>query len=67
MNAFQTGDLVVSRTNAQGLTEGEVYAVAEVHAQHLPFGTFVTYVLEDDDEKQFAVSNGHLLLDRVAA
>jgi hypothetical protein len=66
MTAFKVGEFVISRINAQGLTQGNLYEVVDVVERHLAFGTFVTYVLQDDNENRFAVSNGHLVLDRVA-
>ena len=64
MTRFQVGDLVVSRINEQGLTKGYEYVVVDVITSDLAFGTFVTYVVEDDEERWFAVGNGHLVLDR---
>jgi len=60
--AFQIDQVVESRINEQGLTEGEHYYVADVIERHLAFGTFVTYVLEDDKGDRYAVGNGHLVL-----
>ena len=64
MTAFRVGDLVAG--DVQGLQAGVVYVVEEVVEQHLPFGTFVTYVVVDGDGARFAIANGHLVLSRVA-
>lgn len=64
MTAFRVGDLVAG--DVQGLQAGVVYTVEEVIEQHLPFGTFVTYVVADDNGGRFPIANGHLVLTRVA-
>lgn len=65
MTRFQVGDLVVSRINEQGLTKGYEYEVVDVITTSYTWGVFVTYVLEDDEGRRFAVGNGHLVLGRV--
>lgn len=67
MALFQTEQVVESRTNEQGLTEGELYVVTEVvEAQ---FGV-VYYGLRPVDKKEALpnlVVNGHFLLDEVSS
>jgi hypothetical protein len=60
---FEQGDVLRCTTAAQGLAQGQLYRVAEVQAQATPWGTYVTYVVEDAKGAQRAVLNGHLLLE----
>lgn len=62
MNAYQIGQRVTSKTDRQGLTIGATYTVANITRQILPWGTFVTYYLQDNDGTEYSVLNGHLLL-----
>ncbi len=61
MSAFAIGDRVVARFSTQGLRAGVTYRVADAHRQVLPFGTFVTYLLADDDGTTFYVANLHCI------
>ncbi len=62
MTAFQVGDVVESRVAAQGLCPGAHYVVRAVESTPTPFGTFVTYELEDGGGLVLPVDNGHLVL-----
>jgi hypothetical protein len=61
--AFHTGQIVKSRVDAQGLRKGAAYVVTKVLEEHYPFGTFVTYLVADDNSDTYAVGNGHLVLE----
>lgn len=64
--AFKVGDRVRSKTNYQGLVNGEVYTVFEVRVLSLPFGDYVSYLVgRNDNGNLLSVSNGHLLLEKV--
>lgn len=65
MSFFFTGDVVVARVTAQGMTKGESYLVADAIEQGTVLGgTFVTYILQRGDDR-FAVVNLHVLADKV--
>jgi hypothetical protein len=61
--AFHTGQTVKSRVDAQGLRKGAFYVVTDVVEAHYPFGTFVTYMVTDDNSDLYEVGNGHLVLE----
>jgi hypothetical protein len=64
---FQIGQEVRATTSAQGMTAGEVYEVVGASVRETPFGTFVTYQLENYPATQevLSVGNLHLLAQAV--
>ena len=65
MTRFQLNDKVTG--NAQGLTAGTIYTVDTIREVGTSFGTLVTYIVVDDvTGEQFAINNGHLVLDHAA-
>jgi hypothetical protein len=68
---FEIGQYVRSRVNAQGMTKGSTYYVCGSEFQTNFLGTYVTYLLESQDEmvtgktKLLTVGNGHLVLELV--
>jgi hypothetical protein len=60
---FSTGQIVISRVDAQGLTKGAPYKVVEVDSRPGFLGTFTDYLLEGEDGQQHWVGNGHIVLD----
>jgi hypothetical protein len=63
--AFETGNVVRANLTAQGMTQGNTYIVLEVLTQETPFGTFVTYIIENGTET-LRIGNGHMLLTLMA-
>lgn len=64
MSVFQKGEVVRSNVDAQGLTKGKDYTVSFIKEIPTPFGTFTTYYVKDEGGKEFAVTNGHMVLTR---
>lgn len=62
---FKYGDIVYSDVNAQGLKKDEAYQIVYVRSEELPFGTLVTYIVQQGTQR-FGVSNGHLVLRHAA-
>lgn len=63
MTRFSVGQRVVASASVQGLSANNSYTVVGVEVQSLPFGDFVTYLLQNSDGPVIPVVNGHLLLD----
>jgi hypothetical protein len=59
--AFEKGNLVRANVAAQGMTLGGLYVVDAVIKNETPFGTFVTYIIENGTET-LRIGNGHMLL-----
>jgi hypothetical protein len=57
---FNEGDKVTAKSSNQGMKAGSTYTVTDVEEQHTPFGTFVTYVLDN----KLRIANGHMLLTK---
>ena len=57
------GTKVISKVNAQGMTEGESYTVVD-RTQSAEFfgGIYITYTLQADNGDLLTVGNGHLVL-----
>lgn len=67
MTTFINGDVVVAQVEAQGLRLNVDYEVVDMDVRALPFGTFVTYLLQPvggTPAERVQVQNGHLLLRR---
>lgn len=75
--AFAINDIVESRINEQGLERGCHYLVFDIDRLCTPFGDFVTYwvapytkvgdkFVVKPDAKVVKVSNGHLVLTKIA-
>lgn len=62
MTAFSKGQLVKANFTAQGMTKGNTYKVIDLESLYMPFGTIVTYLIEDKDGTKLLIGNGHLLL-----
>jgi hypothetical protein len=63
--AFEKGNLVRANVAAQGMTLGGLYVVDAVIKNETPFGTVVTYIIENATET-LRIGNGHMLLTLMA-
>lgn len=65
---YKIGQDVIANTEAQGLTKGRQYRIAQVNVDKSAWnGTFVTYVIEPSfgGGRSVQVRNGHLILSEV--
>ena len=62
---FEKGNLVRANVAEQGMTLGGLYVVDAVIKNETPFGTFVTYIIENGTET-LRIGNGHMLLTLMA-
>jgi hypothetical protein len=62
---FEKGNLVRANVAEQGMTLGGLYVVDAVIRNETPFGTFVTYIIENGTET-LRIGNGHMLLTLMA-
>lgn len=62
---FEKGNLVRANVTAQGMTAGNLYVVDAAIRQETPFGTFVTYIIENGTDT-LRIGNGHMLLTLMA-
>jgi hypothetical protein len=63
--AFEKGNLVRANVAEQGMTLGGLYVVEAAIRNETPFGTFVTYIIENGTET-LRIGNGHMLLTLMA-
>jgi hypothetical protein len=62
---FEKGNLVRANVAEQGMTLGGLYVVDAAIQQETPFGTIVTYIIENGTET-LRIGNGHMLLTLMA-
>lgn len=63
MAAWTKGQLVVATATAQGLEQGLVYMVQEVHVLRTAFGGYTTLQVDLEDGRMFTVANPAQVLE----